>query len=304
MSVHTKITQAQLAHYLQQYPLGDFVSYAGIADGITNTIYHLETSQGQYVITLFETLLADELPFFCDFMSYLQKHGFSCPAVLAMQSGGYIGSMADKPVMITEFLPGVTVKNASLQQAQAAGDTLGTLHQLSGLCDLHRDNLYDLVFHTQLAEQVMPHLSADQQQLLRDEIAWQQQQDYSELPTGICHMDLFPDNVLFEEDKLTGVLDFYFACNNYYLLDLAVAMCAWSLTQEGVNNMLGEQLMVQYQMQRPLSEAELPHLKNMQRYAALHFWLTRLRDKFLVPTQPGVFVKDPSEFEKMLLSLN
>ena len=304
MSVHTIISYTELEQLLQDYSLGNVIGYQGIADGITNTIYSLTTTTGRYIVTLFETLAADELPFFIDFMTYLQAHQFPCPQVIPMNSGEKVGELFGKPLLLTAFLPGVTLHSISSGQAQAAGDLLGRLHQLSDQCDLQRDNPYDLAWHHSLAAQLLPHLTNEQQTLLQDELAWQQQQDYSALPMGVCHMDLFPDNVLFQEGTLTGVLDFYFACSNYYLLDLAVAMCAWSLTDEGLNKTLGEHLMVQYQMQRPLTKAELPHLKNMQRYAALHFWLTRLRDQCLVPAQPGVLVKDPKKFEDMLLSFN
>ena len=304
MSVHTKITQAEVAQFLQQYSLGDFIGFTGIAEGITNTIYRLETSSGFYLLTLFETLAEHELPFFINFMQYLQTENYPLPAIIAMESGAVLGNVAGKPVMLTQFLSGHTLSNIAPLQAKSAGDVLGQLHILTTLCQHERENIYDLAWHKQLAKYITPYLTAQQQKLLLDELTWQEQQDYSELPTGLCHMDLFPDNVLFHGNTLMGVLDFYFACNNYYLLDLAVAMCAWSLTDTAVNISLGEELMKQYQTKRALTEDELSHLNNMQRYAALHFWLTRLRDKHLVVEQEGVLVKEPFQFETLLLELH
>lgn len=303
MSVHTHITTIELAEFLKKYSLGELENYTGIADGITNTIYRLQTTESQYILTLFENLTTEELPFFVNYMQYLQHKGYPCPQIMPMKNGETITELANRPAIIASYLTGEMVKEPSLSQAKIVGAALGQLHLLSEECNLQQKNYYDFSWHIALADQVTASLTEEQQQLLAEEIEWQQQQDYSQLPEGLCHMDLFPDNVLFENEELTGVLDFYYACHNYYLLDLATTMCAWSLTNDGINKTLGENVVVQYQMQRPLTKQELPHLKNMQRYAALHFWLTRLRDKYLVPAQEGVLVKDPNQFEALLRSI-
>jgi homoserine kinase type II len=303
MSVHTLITQDEIQDFLAPFAFKRVQHFSGIADGITNTIYRVNIDDKDYVLTIFEELTAEDLHFFIALMDFLHQQGLVCPKIIHDNHGQAVHLLKGKPAMLCEFLPGATLSTANNIHCQAVGSALGQLHQRIQHFPELRNNPYDLAWHIALAKRVSPHLTAAQQKLLTQELHHQQAQDYSQLPMGICHMDLFIDNVLFAGDQLTGLLDFYFACTNYYLLDLAVAMCAWSISSTGINKAHAEHLLVAYQAERALTAAELPHLPNMQRYAALHFWLTRLRDKYLVPAKEGVLVKDPNQFEKLLAVL-
>lgn len=300
MSVYTVLTKQEVEQLLQGYQLGEFCGFEGISDGVTNTIYKVTLGDKAYVLTIFEELTAEELPFFIDLMTCLTEHGLACPNVMYDHQQVAIQHIRDKPAMLCEFLPGNTLSVPTIAQCQQAGETLARLHNITAVSQLSQSNKYDLAWHDKLVKKLLPFLSDEQCQLLQSELFFQQQQDYSRLPQGVCHMDLFVDNVLFEGDKLTGILDLYFACSNYYLLDLAVAMCAWSLTDSGVQQMKAESLLSAYQLERPLVAEELLHLKSLQRYAALHFWMTRLRDKYLVDAVDTVQVKDPQQFQDLL----
>jgi homoserine kinase type II len=303
MSVHTHLTHEQIATLAEPYQLGKLTAFEGVKDGITNTIYKITLDNTPYILTIFEELTVQELPFFIELMDFLARRGLRCPRVFRDKNHQAIQTVLGKCAVICEYLPGKTLVKPNSLACQQIGEALAKLHQLTADFPLQQTNKYDLNWHQQLAEKLYPVLSTEQQALLRAELAWQAEQNYSQLPQGVCHMDLFVDNVLFDEGELTGLLDFYFACNNIYLLDLAVAMCAWSITNDGIKSMNAELVLVAYQNIRPLTREELPQLKNLQRYAALHFWMTRLRDKYLVAANESVVVKDPEQFLKLLQKL-
>lgn len=300
MSVHTTLTTEQVNTWLQLFSIGELTQFEGISAGITNTIYKVDTEQGEYVLTLFEHLSANELPFFIELQKQLVAKQVVCPGIIHTIDGQYIQTLRNKPAMLSEFLPGQTLTTANAKQCQALGVALAQLHTVTESFTLTRHNPFDFAWHEQCAAQVFPRLNDSQQTLLQNELQHQQQQDYSSLRTGICHMDLFMDNVLFTGDDLSGILDFYYACNNFYALDLATAMCAWSITPDGINLGKGEYVLVAYQQSRALELDEMQELKNLQRYTSLHFWLMRLHDKLLVPAQKNVTVKPPEEMQALL----
>ena len=303
MSVYTNITKNELHHFLKEYSLGELLDFSGISEGVTNTIYKVVLENGEFVLTIFEELNSTELPFFIDLVDYLNANGVSCAKVIADRKGERIKCLKNKAAIMSEFLPGSTLSEPNIKQAQVIGKTLATLHQVAIDFSVSRENPFTLNWHIDLAKQLSSHLSYEEATLLERELYYQQQQDYSHLPKGIIHMDLFPDNVLFQGDQLSGLLDFYFACYDVLLLDLAVTMNAWSLTASGFNNMCAETILIHYQLQRALTSDEMQQLTNIRRYAALHFWLTRLRDYYLVPKQKGVLVKEPQQFSDMLKML-
>jgi homoserine kinase type II len=300
MSVYTIITRAEVDALLRQYDIGELEAYTPIKEGVTNSIYKLSTSDAEFVLTIFEALTDSELPFFINLTESLYREGLPCPQVMSDKRGKYIQHVQEKAAIISEFLPGRNVTEPTIKQCSIVGSTLANLHLKTQNFKARRSNPFTLQWHENLAADLREHLAPNQLSLLNNELSHQQAQHYAALPRGIIHMDLFPDNVLFDGDQLTGLLDFYFACNDHYLLDLAVAMNAWSLKELSYQLPHAEALLAAYQSVRPLEHDEAAQLKNMQRYAALHFWLTRLRDYHLVAAQENVLVKDPRQFEELL----
>ena len=303
VSVYTHITKNELQDFLIEYSVGELLDFSGVSEGATNTIYKVKLENGEFILTIFEELNFSELPFFIDLVDYLNSMGVNCAKIIADKNGERIKCLKNKAAIMSEFLLGATLSEPNIKQSQVTGKALAILHQVAIDFSAHRENPFTLNWHIDLAKQLLPHLPSEEMTLLERELYYQQRQDYSHLPKGIIHMDLFPDNVLFQGNQLSGLLDFYFACYDVLLLDLAVTMNAWSLTASGFNNMCAETILVHYQLQRQLTNAEIQQLTNVRRYAAVHFWLTRLRDYYLVPRQDGVVVKEPQQFSEMLKML-
>jgi homoserine kinase type II len=302
MSVYTLISTESLTQFLTSYAVGELINYEGVTEGVTNTIYKIKTTRGQFVLTLFEDLSEEQLGFFVTLQISLLKKGLKLPKIVGVV-GCEIKCLAGKPAILSEFLPGVSPSQPTRQQASEIGVALAVLHNAVTDFPLSRENPFSLSWHNNLAITVMPYLTDGQKVLLQSELSYQAAQNYTELPSGIIHMDLFPDNVLFMENTLSALLDFYFACHDAFVYNLAIAMNSWSLTEKGINNTSAEMLLVAYQMERSLSKLEMQQLKNLSRYAALHFWLTRLRDQHLMTAKEGVQVKPAEALEALLLHL-
>ncbi len=300
MSVYTTIELQELEAFLLAYDLGALVEYRGISDGVENTNYFVTTTGGRYVLTLFESIGFDDLPYYLDLMAFLAEHGVPSAHPLPDRQGAYLRTLKSKPAALVQRLPGASVTEPNLEQCRAIGEALGHLH-VEGLTFAgQRDHTRGPHWRRQTAEQLLPFLNAGDAALLQDEVKFQAQFTRSGLPWGVIHADLFRDNALFSGDRLTGIIDFYYACNSVLLYDLAVTVNDWCFRDNALDADKTLAILSAYHARRPLWANERANWPAMLRVAALRFWLSRLQDLFF--PRPGALtqIKDPDEFKRIL----
>ena len=305
MAVYTDVTEPQLAEYLDRYDLGALSSYKGIAEGVENSNFLLRTTGGTFILTLYEKRVnRGDLPFFVGLMEHLAERGLSCPLPVHDKTGNALGELSGRPAAIFTFLDGMWTRRPGLDQCRGVGAALARMHECARDFPLTRQNglapadwrpLYESCHGR--ADEVEPGLSAEIEAELADfEANWP-----GDLPTGVIHADLFPDNVFFLGGDLSGLIDFYFACNDLLAYDLAITLSAWCFEQDGSYNVTkGRALISGYASVRPLDEAEYDSLPMLCRGAAMRFMLTRLYDWLNVPDGSFVTKKDPREYLKKL----
>jgi homoserine kinase type II len=300
MSVFTTVTETQLKPWLAQYPLGELISLKGIAAGVTNTNYFVTTSTGKYVLTLFETLKAEELPFYVNLMVHLAKHGVAVATPIARHDGAYIDTLSDKPTAIMTCLPGSVNEHPDPTACMKMGEMLARMHMYGANFPEHMPNPRGPLWIEKTAEKLYLHLSDDDRQLLQDEIT--ATYDRSTLPQGVIHADLFRDNVLMNGEEIGGLIDFYYACNDALLFDVAVTVNDWCMNAE--NSALDpekiEAFLNAYEKVRPFTAEEKSAWPMLLRAAALRFWVSRLLDLHFPPAGELTYTKDPTPFKVLL----
>lgn len=307
MAVFTEVSEQQARELLSQLFMGEFVSLAGISSGIENTNYFLTTTQGEYVLTLFERLTREQLPFYLHFMKHLADQGIAVPAPQANTEGEILLSVADKPAAVVNRLAGSSQLQPTPAHCHAMGQTLARMHLAASSYERRQANLRGLPWWNQTVPGLLPFLSPFQAQTLLHELAFQNHFQttaaYAALPVGAVHADVFRNNVMFVDDQLSGVFDFYFAGVDTWLFDLGVCLNDWCIDlPTGSFDPIRFQAMLQgYATVRPLSLAERELFNPMLRAAALRFWISRLWDLHL-PRQASLLqAHDPEHFERVLL---
>ncbi len=319
MAVFTEVTFEQAAEFLQSLGLGQLQNLEGCAGGIENTNYFADTDQGRWVLTLFERLSFEQLPFYLHLMKHLASQGIPVPDPQARpdapakgqpQASPLLHRLCDKPAAVVNRLPGAIELEPTPGHCRAVGEMLARMHLAGRDFDRQQPNLRALPWWNETVPEVLPFLSEDQTRLILSELAYQnhlaQQPAYRSLPRGPIHADLFRDNVMFEgrgeQARLCGLFDFYFAGWDHWLFDLAVCMNDWcvDLKSGARDPERGQALLRAYHAVRPLGAAERRLLAAMRRAGALRFWLSRLWDLHL-PRQATVLkAHDPSHFERVL----
>lgn len=301
MSVFTKVTHPELLEFLQQYPVGDVVGFQGIGEGVENTNYFVDTEDGRWVLTLFERLNYDDLPFFLGLMEHLAAHGFPSAAPLHTHDGRSLMTLNGKPAALVRRLTGQSVLFPRLAQCRAAGEVLGQLHRIAASFKGTAENARGAAWRTQTAQELLPHLADDARALIESELRAQSSLRLDALPQGIIHADLFRDNVLFVDDRLTGVIDFYYACRDSLLYDLAITVNDWCFDPHGQLNLSRARAMIgAYSAERQPDAQESAAWRLVLRAAALRFYLSRLQD-WVYPREGGlVHVKDPDAYRRIL----
>ena len=303
MSVYTAVSEAELSDWLTRYSVGRLTACEPIKSGIENTNYFITTTQGRYVLTLFERLPAHELPFYLDLMAHLARHGIPCPAPIADLSDKYLGSLNGKPAALVTRLPGRSIEHPEAAHCEELGALLARMHLAGRSYSAYLENPRGPKWWRFAAREVNPFLDNAKASLLEKELAFQAEHRFPDLPRGPVHADLFRDNALFERGRLSAVYDFYFAGVDCLLYDLAVCANDWCLAKDSsLEAGRVRALLSAYHLLRPLTEPERDAWPAMLRAAALRFWLSRLYD-FHLP-RPGMLVHahDPEHFRRVLES--
>lgn len=305
MAVYTDVTAEELSDFLSSYGIGELLSYKGIAEGVENSNYLLHTSAGYYFLTLYEKRVAvKDLPFFLGLMAHLAKHGINCPQPVVNSSGDALGTLAGRPTAIIDFLEGVWPRKPNASHCAAVGTALAKMHLAGANYPVSRPNALSVSGWRPLFDHAAARADSVQhglRDLLNAELEHLEKSWPKSLPQGVIHADLFPDNVLFLGDKLSGLIDFYFACNDMLAYDVAICLNAWCFEiDHSFNVTKARAFLSAYTRERKLSAAEQAAFPLLARGAAIRFLLTRLVDWLNVP--PGALVrpKDPLEYVRKL----
>jgi homoserine kinase type II len=301
LSVYTPVSEAELAEWLRNYSVGTLLALEPIKAGIENSNFFVTTTQGRYVLTLFERLPAEELPFYLDLMAHLARHGIPSPAPIADLSDQYLQHLNGKPAALVTRLPGRSLETPGEPECTELGALLARMHLAGRSYSAYLENPRGPRWWRFAAAEVRRFLDPRQTSLLDDELALQGQHRFPDLPRGPVHADLFRDNALFEGGRISGVIDFYFAGVDCLLFDVAVCANDWCLDSRfGLHPARTRALMDAYEAVRPMTALEHEAWPVMLRAAALRFWLSRLYD-FHLP-RPGMLVHahDPEHFRKIL----
>jgi homoserine kinase type II len=303
MSVFTTVTPEQARTWLRNYSIGSLVELKGILSGIENTNYFLTTSHGRYVLTLFEKLTPKELPFYLNLMAHLSNHGVPAPKPIANLQNEFLGELNGKPAAIVTRLPGQTVMDPTPCHCALVGEQLADMHLSGQTFEQHLDNLRCAKWWTAVAPEIYPFLSDEDTQLLRSEIEFQAGVSREGLPQGPVHADLFRDNVLIDGDIVGGIIDFYFACVDSLIYDVAIAVNDWCSNPDAtLDPQRSEAMLKAYASVRCFTDLERDLWPAMLRAGALRFWVSRLYD-FHLP-RPGelTHAHDPEPFRRLLLT--
>ena len=305
MAVYTDITDAELEAFLDGFELGAPLTFKGIAEGVENSNFLLETERGRFILTVYERRAkAEDLPYFLGLMAWLAEHGFPSATPIPDRQGRLLGAIRGKPAALASFMPGLSVRRPTAAHCREAGEGLAWLHQAGqGYPGRRANDLGQAAWaglfaplHAE-AEALKPGLAAT----IADDLAALERNWPKALPAGVIHADLFPDNVFFRAGRFAAAIDFYFACDDLFAYDLGACLNSWCFEPDGTFNVTSGQAMIAgYERRRPLSPAEREALPILAWGSAMRFFLTRLADWRATP--PGALVrpKDPLEYERKL----
>ncbi|TDH38689.1 homoserine kinase [Pseudohoeflea suaedae] len=305
MAVYTDVSETDLQLFIADYDIGQLLSYKGIAEGVENSNFQLHTSQGNFILTLYEKRVnPNDLPFFLGLMDHLAGNGLSCPLPIRRRDGETLGVLAGRPAAVISFLEGMWPRKPSVTHCRETGRALAAMHVAGEGFEIVRPNALSVDSWRPLwersaarADEVEKGLAIEITQALDAlEAGWPKG-----LPEGVIHADMFPDNVFFIGDELSGIIDFYFACNDFLVYDLAICINAWCFEPDGSYNLTkGMALIDGYTDVRSLSAEEVAALPILAQGAALRFLLTRLYDWLTTPEGALVVKKDPREYLRKL----
>ncbi len=301
MSVFTTVTPEQLSVWLENFDLGKLIELKGIASGIENTNYFVTTERGSYVLTLFEKLTPKELPYYLDLMAHLASRGIPCPNPVPDHGQRLLGALNGKPASIVTRLKGKSVEHPDAHHCREIGAMLAKMHLEGESFPERMENPRGEKWWQSALPEILPYTSTEEGRLLESEIRFQSGCELKDLPEGVIHADLFRDNVLFENESIGGLIDFYFACNDWLLLDLAITVNDWCV--DSSKRLDGERtiaLLSAYHAIRPLTGSEKEAWPVVLRRASLRFWVSRLYDYYLPRPGELTHAKDPDHFRFIL----
>ena len=304
MAVYTDVSFEELEGLLADYRVGTALSFKGIAEGVENTNFYLQTEMGAFILTLYEKRVREaDLPFFLGLLEHLSSRGIACPVPVRNVKGAQWSKLNGRPAALLTYLNGLSLRRPDVEYCGEAGAALAALHAAGADFPLQRPNALGVKSWPKLARSLLDQSEAIQiglRKLIEEALERIDGHWPNSLPHAVIHADLFPDNVLFMDSKVSGLIDFYFACNEALAYDLAVMLNAWCFERDGFNVTKSRALVSSYRKKRALTDAELDALPLLATGAALRFLLTRLHD--LINHDPMAMVrpKDPREFSKRL----
>jgi homoserine kinase type II len=305
MAVYTDVAAEDLTRFLAGYDIGELLAYKGIAEGVENSNFLVHTSRGYFILTLYERRVAErDLPFFLALMEHLASRGITCPQPVKNRQGKVLGKLAGRPAAVVTFLDGMWIRRPTASHCAALGEALAHFHLAGADFPMRRANALSVAGWRQLYEACRERahkVEGNLEKVVAPELEFLERDWPQDLPLGVIHADLFPDNVFFLGDRLSGLIDFYFACTDTLVYDVAICLNAWCFEPDNSYNVTkGRALLASYAKARPLSHEEWEKLPLLARGAALRFLLTRLVDWLDVP--PGALVrpKDPREYARKL----
>ena len=301
MSVFTRVTESVVSAWLTRFSVGSVRALTPISEGIENTNYFLSTADGEFVLTLYERVPAEDLPFYLNFTAHLAKLGVAVPTPVADRTGGLFSILNGRPAALTQRIEGRPNLQPSALHCASVGRELGRLHKASGSFRTRISNKRGPAWTLATSRSVRAFVSPEQNMLIENELKFQRERRQTRLPNGAIHADLFRDNVLFDGNRLSGLIDFGFAATDEFAYDLAITANDWSVDAEGrFDAALLAALLAAYHAERPLSEAEQAAWPALLRAGALRFWLSRLYDLHLPRAAEINTPHDPAAFERIL----
>ena len=305
MSVFTTLNLEEVRVWLRDFAIGEIIELRGIAAGITNTNYFVVTENNRYVLTIFEKNTLNDLHYFADLMAFLAQNNVRCPLPIADKNGVSLHELKNKPAMMVSCLNGTDILTPTQVQIKQVATALANMHVAGKQFKQPSINQRDEKWRVATAQKVMSILNSADQKLLQSELDYQHALNVCDLPRGVVHGDLFRDNVLFDGDNLGGFIDFYYACDDILLYDVAIAVNEWCLHHTGsdigsIDEDKMETFLAAYQAIRPFSPQEWKRWLAMLRLAALRFWLSRLHDFYFPQDGELTHTKDPNHFKKIL----
>lgn len=305
MAVYTDISDEELTDFIARYDIGELQSAKGIAEGVENSNFLLHTTKSPFILTLYEKRTSEaDLPFFLGLMEHLAAHGLSCPLPVHARDGSVLHRLADRPAALVTYLEGMDVKRPKTEHCMQVGAALAQMHEAGDNFNMQRPNALSIEGWRVLAETAGTRadtISEGLSTLIADELEHMASHWPTDLPSGVIHADLFPDNVFFIGGKLSGLIDFYFACTDAYAYDIAICLNAWCFeADDSFNVTKGRAMLSGYNKIRSLEAEEAAALPVLARGAALRFLLTRLVDWLDGPQDALVKPKNPHEYLKRL----
>jgi homoserine kinase type II len=305
MSVYTAITNEELKHFLSYYNVGELKEYRGISDGIENTNYFVDASDNNttnhFVLTLFEHHSFEEMQYYLNLMHHLADNQVPSANPVADNNGDYLRTLKNKPAALVERLAGKSIRETTVSHCEQIGTAMGKMHAAGLSFKLKQTNPRGSDWRVHTANTLQKKLPDDDLKLLNEEIIFQKANDNNNLPKGVIHADLFRDNVLWDGDRLSGFIDFYYACDDVLLYDLAVTVNDWCCLEDySLNHNKVSAILNGYNKHRQLLEIEQQCWPVLLRAAALRFWLSRLYDKHFPRPGELVHIKNPDEFKSIL----
>ncbi len=304
MSVFTSISVAQMRLLLQEYQIGQLVELKGIAQGITNTNYFVTTTEDRFVLTVFEALKSEELPFYLELMKHLSVNGVLAPEPQIRKDGQMVTMVEGKPASIISCLAGKDVEQSNPEQCFSVGRMLAKMHLAGQSYPMTMTNPRFKAWWYEQSEKLYGLMPEQDSHLLKETIALLDAQPDTHLPAGVIHADLFKDNVLMSGNEVTGFIDFYYACNGTFIYDIAITLNDWARnTDNSIDPKKQTSLLAGYQSVRALLPEEEASLPLAQQAACVRFWVSRAIDYYFPPEGEMTYLKNQNTFRDVLIQL-
>ena len=302
MAVYTQISIDELNVFLSKYNIDNINEFSGIKGGTSNSNYLLTADNKKFILTIFEERTNQEnLPFYFDLMNHLNAHDIKCPEVIKDKQGNFSNSIKQKHAVITSFLTGSSLEKIKPIHCSNLGLTIAKMHNASEKLNIKRENelgFDKLGIIIEKLKSYKKHIDDEKLKFIEDEFLFLSREISKDLPSGIIHADLFPDNIFFEENNLTGIIDFYFSCNDFYAYEIAICLNAWCFEDSNneFNPTKAKYLLGSYNQERKFSNEEVEALPLLARASALRYLLTRLLDFYSHEDSDLILKKDPNEY--------